>query len=81
MDIEKEYNKWVATDKDGLGNNELYQFTKSELIDFGKHLVNKTNDIHNVSELFSAKEMKDFAADLSGKKVGGLDLILFKNNR
>ena len=50
MNIENEYNKWVSIEKNGLGNNELYQFTKSELIDFGKHLVNRTNNIHDVSD-------------------------------
>ena len=34
--MEKIYNKWQLQDKD-LGNNERYQFTKSEVLDFAKY--------------------------------------------
>ncbi len=69
--IESHYNEEIDSRDEWL----------REVISLKEKLVNKTNDIHDVSELFSAKDMKDFAANLSGKKVGDLDLILFKNNR
>jgi hypothetical protein len=41
----------------------------------------KNYSISDVSESFSDKDMKEFASYLSGKKVGDLDLVLFKNER
>lgn len=43
--MEELYNKWQLQDKD-LGNTELYQFTKSELLDFAKYYFDsKEKDI------------------------------------
>ncbi|WP_262710658.1 hypothetical protein [Maribacter sp. ACAM166] len=36
MKLEEAYNKWQLQDKD-LGNNEPYQFTKAELLDFAEY--------------------------------------------
>jgi len=45
MRVEDYYNKWQLTEKEVSGNNELYQFTKSELLDFAQYVANENNVI------------------------------------
>ena len=42
MSLQEKYNKWQMIEVDSSGNNELYQFTRSELLDFAKY-ANKNN--------------------------------------
>lgn len=51
MNLKEDYNKWQLIEKEGLGNNEAYQFTKSELLDFAQYVVNKNIPMEKEKEL------------------------------
>lgn len=66
MNLKEDYNKWQLIEKEGLGNNEAYQFTKSELLDFAQYVVNK--NIPNVV----CRSNKCMSCEVEIKKDEGL---------